>query len=102
PLMHKIERVAGAPGDDARGLEAELCARVRDRLPVSGGAIEELAASLDASPRWLAEPHGEFGTGLESLVYETVCAATTVFDADFAMSRGMRSLTALVKALREQ
>jgi hypothetical protein len=102
PLMHKIERVAGAPTDDARQLEAQLCARVRDRLPVSGDTLAELGASIETSPAWLAEPHGEFSTGLESLLYETVCAATATFDADFAMSRGMRSLTALVTALREQ
>jgi hypothetical protein len=102
PLMHKIERVAGAPADDARRLEAELCARVRDRLPVSGDTLAELGASIERSPWWLAEPHGEFWTGLESLVYETVCAATAAFNADFAMSRGMRSLTALITALREQ
>jgi hypothetical protein len=101
-LMHKIERVAGAPTDDARRVEAALCARLRNRLPVDGGTLAELGAGIEASPRWLAEPHGEFGTGLESLVYETVCAATAAFDADFAMSRGMRSLTALVKAMRAE
>ena len=102
PLMHKIERVAGPPAGDARRLEAEVCALVRDRLPVAGGTLAEMAAGIEASPGWLAEPHGGFGTGLESLVHETVRAAMTAFDADFAMSRGMRSLTALVAALREQ
>lgn len=102
PLMHKVERVAGVPAGDALRLETELCARLRDRLPLSGQTLGELGASIEASPGWLAEPHGEFGTGLESLVYETVCAATTAFDADVAMSRGMRSLTALIQALREQ
>jgi hypothetical protein len=102
PLMHKVERVAGVPTGDAQRLEAELCARLRDRLPVCGGTLGELGASIEASPGWLAGPHGEFGTGLESLVFQTVRAATTVFDADIAMSRGMRSLTALIKALREQ
>jgi hypothetical protein len=102
PLMHKIERVASAPAAGARRLEEELCARLRDRLPVSGDTLGELGAGIEASPGWLAEPYDEFRTGLESLVYETVCAATTAFDADFAMSRGMRSLTALIKALREQ
>jgi hypothetical protein len=102
PLMHKIERVAGAPAHHARRLETELCARLHDRLPVSGGTLGELGASIEASPGWLAEPHGEFGTGLESLVFETVHAATAVFAADFAMSRGMRSLTALITALRER
>lgn len=100
PLMHKIERIAGPPVGGARRLEADLCARVRDRLPVAGGTLGELGAAIEASPGWLAEPHGEFGTGLESLVYETVRAAMAAFGADCAMSRGMRSLTALVEALR--
>ncbi|MEJ8644295.1 hypothetical protein WKI68_29165 [Streptomyces sp. MS1.HAVA.3] len=102
PLMHKIERVAGPVKDDARQLEAALCARVRERLPLTGDTLAELAADLEASPGWLAEPHGGFGSGLESLVYETVRAATEVFDADFAMSRGMRSLPALIAALRSE
>ncbi|KAB2343597.1 hypothetical protein [Actinomadura rudentiformis] len=102
PLMHKVERIADAPAGDAMRQETEVCARVRDRLPVSGDTLAELGAAIEASPGWLAEPHGEFRTGLESLVYETVRAATAAFDADFAMSRGMRSLTALVEALRGQ
>lgn len=102
PLMHKIERVAGPRGQDARRLEAELCALVRARLPIRGDTLGELGASIEARPGWLAQPHGEFGTGLESLVYETVRATATAFDADFAMSRGMRSLTALITALRER
>jgi hypothetical protein len=102
PLMHKIERVAGAPADGAVRLEAELSAHVRDRLPVSGDTLAELGASIEASPGWLAQPHGEFGTGLESVVYETVRAAARAFNADFAMSRGMRSLTALIAAIRDQ
>ncbi|MFJ9606583.1 hypothetical protein ACIRS1_09585 [Kitasatospora sp. NPDC101176] len=102
PLMHKIERVAGPVKDDARRLEAELCARLRERLPVAGDTLDELTASVAASPDWLAGPHGAFGTGLESLVHESVRAATAVFDADFAMSRGMRSLPALIAALRAE
>ncbi|MGW0121042.1 hypothetical protein [Streptomyces sp. NPDC003327] len=102
PLMHKIERVAGPVKDDAARLEAALCARLSERLPVSGGTFAELSAALEAAPGWLAEPHGTFGSGLESLVYETVAAATDVFDADFAMSRGMRSLPALIEALRAE
>jgi hypothetical protein len=101
-LMHKIERVSAPPAGQARRIEAELCARLRERLPVDGSTLAEMSTSVEASPDWLAEPHGEFGTGLESLVFETVSAATTAFDADFAMSRGIRSLTALITALREQ
>jgi hypothetical protein len=102
PLMHKIERVAAPRRDAARRREAELCARLRERLPVTGGTLGELGAEIARSPAWLARPHGEFGTGLESLLYETVQGATTAFDSDFAMSRGFRSLTSLVKALRAE
>jgi hypothetical protein len=102
PLMHKIERVAGPQGDAARHREARLCAALRDRLPVAGDSLEELGVGITASPGWLARPHGDFGTGLESLVYETVCAARAAFDADFAMSRGLRSLPRLVQALRDE
>ncbi|MGH3467547.1 MAG: hypothetical protein ACRDQF_07440, partial [Thermocrispum sp.] len=70
PLMHKVERIAGTPADDALQLEARLCAVLRDRLPVSGDTLGQLGAGLQSSSAWLAEPHGEFGTGLESLVYE--------------------------------
>ncbi|MEU3071329.1 hypothetical protein ABZ712_31265 [Streptomyces sp. NPDC006906] len=102
PLMHKIERVSGPVKHEAARLEAVLCARLSERLPVSGTTFAELSAALEGSPGWLAEPHGDFGSGLESLVYETVTAATVVFEADFAMSRGMRSLPALIEALRAE
>lgn len=110
PLMHKVERVAGAPGAAARRLEAAVCDRLRDVLPLgtgpggtgNAGGLAALGTSIEAAPEWLAKPHGEFGTGLESLTYETVRAATEVFAADFAMSRGIRTLTALVNALRAQ
>lgn len=102
PLMHKIERVAAARSDVARRREAELCERLAERLPTAGGTLAELGASIAESPAWLAEPHGEFGTGLESLLYETVSASTAAFGCDMAMSRGIRSLTALVRALRAE
>ena len=102
PLMHKIERVAPAPSDAMRQREAQLCERLTERLPVAGGTLAELGAGIAAAPAWLAEPHAEFATGLESLLYETVRAATEVFDCDMAMSRGIRSLTALVRALRAE
>ena len=46
PLMHKVERVAGIHSDDARRLEAELGARLRDRLPLCGDTLADLGASL--------------------------------------------------------
>jgi hypothetical protein len=102
PLMHKVECVAAAPGVETRRLEETLCARLRQRLPVTGGTFGELEASMSAAPGWLTRPSGDFASGLESMVYETVSAARDAFDADFAMSRGIRSLPRLVQALREQ
>ncbi|MFH0246516.1 hypothetical protein ACGRHY_29770 [Streptomyces sp. HK10] len=99
-LMHKVERVAAAPGAAARARQDAVVERLRTKLPLSGGTLGELGRGLAAAPGWLAEPHGAFGTGLESLVYQTVAATAEAFGADFAMSRGMRSLPGLVRALR--
>ncbi|MDI3422577.1 hypothetical protein [Streptomyces luteolus] len=99
-LMHKTERVAAAPGRAARAREDAVVARLCRRLPLHGDTLSELGQDVAAAPGWLAEPHGDFGTGLESLVYETVAATSVAFRADFAMSRGMRSLPDLVRALR--
>ena len=101
-LMHKIESVAGPVAAAGRRREAALCARLSERLPIAGARFAQLATNLAAAPDWLGRPHDEFGTGLESLVYHTVAAATEAFDADFAMSRGMRSLPNLIQALRDQ
>lgn len=102
PLLHKIERVASERGRAARGREAALCARLTADLPLAGGTLDELGQSLATTPGFLSRPAGDYRTGLESLVYHTVRAARHAFDADFAMSRGMRSLTRLITALRAQ
>ncbi|MER8011767.1 hypothetical protein [Streptomyces sp. NPDC094149] len=99
-LMHKVERVAAPAGDVARARQGAVAEHLRARLPLSGDTLADLGGDLAAAPGWLARPHGAFATGLESLVYEAVAATATAFDADFAMSRGMRSLPALVRALR--
>ncbi|WP_405604710.1 hypothetical protein OG741_35815 [Streptomyces sp. NBC_01410] len=101
-LMHKIERVAAPYGEGARLREEALCARLREQLPLSGATLDDLGAEVEASPGWLTQPHGSFGTGLESLVYEAVSASAQAFRADFAMSRGIRSLPRLIQALRAQ
>lgn len=99
-LMHKVERVAAPAGPAAKAREDAVAERLRARLPLAGGTLAELGRELAAAPGWLAQPHAAFGTGLESLVYETVAATVDAFGADFAMSRGMRSLPNLVRALR--
>lgn len=101
-LMHKIERVARPAGDKIPLLEQAMCAGLRRRLPVTGATLAELGESVAAAPGWLAEPRYGFGTGLEALVYETVRLARDAFEADFTMSRGMRSLPQLVRALRAE
>jgi len=102
PLMHKIERVSLVRGPAADRREEALCARLREHLPVTGETLDQIGASVAASPGWLAGPFGGFGTGFEAVIHETVCAAVVAFDADFAMSRGLRSLPALIRALREE
>ncbi|GAA4224434.1 hypothetical protein GCM10022254_03850 [Actinomadura meridiana] len=99
-LMHKTERTAGRLGAVARRRHDALRARLRGRLPVADGAPDDLESCLAEAPEWLARPHDGFGTGLEALVHAAVTEAADVADADFAMSRGMRSLPALVRALR--
>jgi hypothetical protein len=101
-LMHKIERTAGPWGQRAEEVDREVSAQLRSRLPLSGSTLGELTAALAAAPEWLARPHDDVGIGLESLIRETVVAALSTFHADFAMSRGMRSLSALIDALRAQ
>ncbi|MFG3467362.1 hypothetical protein ACGF5T_33970 [Streptomyces sp. NPDC047853] len=101
-LMHKIEKVARPYADGARSREEAVVARLTARLPLAGDTLQDLGRALAADPTWLSAPHGGFGTGLESLVFESAAAATDAFDADFAMSRGMRSLPDLISALREQ
>lgn len=101
-LVHKVERIAGPRQEPARGREATLCAHLREHLPVTGATLDEIGADIAATPSWLARPHAEFGTGLESLVYQTVSGATAAFESDFAMSRGIRSLPRLIAALGAQ
>ncbi|QXJ22628.1 hypothetical protein AGRA3207_003660 [Actinomadura graeca] len=100
PLVHKVERTAGSPGPSCRRSVDAVLGRLRARLPVEGATFADVAAGLRSGPEWLARPHGTFGTGLESLVHETVDAVRDAIGADFAMSRGMRSLPRLITAMR--
>ncbi|MFI9471900.1 hypothetical protein ACIHBQ_31100 [Streptomyces sp. NPDC052492] len=102
PLMHKVERVAAAPGAAAHARRAAVAEQLAARLGLAGTTLDELGQDLAARPAWLTAPHGAFATGLESLVHETTAAAADAFHADFAMSRGTRSLPRLIRALRAQ
>jgi hypothetical protein len=101
PLLHKQERIAADGHDDPR--EAAICAELADRLPVDQApTLEALGRAIAAEPAWLLGQHDWFPTGLESLVYHLVETCGRVFRTEFAMSRGTRSLTALVEALAAQ
>jgi hypothetical protein len=102
PLMHKIEQVAAPRGPLALAREAALVDHLGQRLPIRGDDLDGLTAALDAAPGWLTEPYGDLGTGLEALVHETVTGSVAAFEADFAMSRGIRSLPLLLEALRTE
>jgi hypothetical protein len=101
-LMHKIERVAGPFAAAAHESEAAICRDLRARLPFTGTTLAELGDEIVRTPGWLTAPHGDFGTGLESLVHHAVTAVGSALRADFAMSRGIRSLPALIAAMRDE
>ncbi|MEU6393877.1 hypothetical protein [Streptomyces sp. NPDC046939] len=101
-LMHKIERIAGPVTGAALGAEATICQDLRAHLPFAGTSLAELGDTIVRAPAWLAEPQGDFGTGLEALVHSAVAAVGSALRADFAMSRGIRSLPTLIAAMRDE
>ncbi|GAA4003604.1 hypothetical protein GCM10022384_57770 [Streptomyces marokkonensis] len=101
-LMHKIERVAGPFAGAAQETEVAICRDLRARLPFTGTTLAELGDEIVRTPAWLTAPHGDLGTGLESLVHHAVTAVGSALRADFAMSRGIRSLPALITAMRDE
>ncbi|WP_037625513.1 hypothetical protein [Streptomyces aureus] len=101
-LIHKVEKVAAPYGEVAAERDRQVTGHLRATLPVVGDRLAGLRLADDADPAWLARPYGEFGTGLEAVVYEAVAATTAAFGADFSMSRGIRSLPRLVRALRAE
>lgn len=100
PLMHKTELIAGSRTAPSLEREKRVHAELSARVPLAGASLDEMFETLVAAPESLAKPHGGFETGLESLIFQTVSASAAAFEADFAMSRGMRSLPRLVDALR--
>ncbi|ROR34066.1 hypothetical protein [Kitasatospora cineracea] len=101
-LIHKVEKAAAPYGERATALDRQVTERLLGALPLTGGSLDELRPAPGTDPLWLARPHGAFDTGLEAVVHEAVAATTDALDADFTMSRGLRSLPALVRALRAE
>ncbi|MEU2793027.1 hypothetical protein [Streptomyces sp. NPDC007100] len=81
--------------------ESGVCERLSELLPGSGD-FDGLLAGLRADREWLHEPRSGHPTGFEALIHTTVSASAELFSADFAMSRGIRSLPKLIDALRRE
>ncbi|MGP4090864.1 hypothetical protein [Streptomyces sp. KR55] len=95
-IRRKSERAlprAERPGPHELG----VCERLADLLPGTGRDFASVLDVLDDA--WLEAPRGGFATGFEALVHTTVDASVDLFGADFAMSRGIRSLPKLIDAL---
>ncbi len=99
PVLHKIEKVASTL-TAGQSVDESIAAELGRCVPVEGRTLAEAAEGVRSDSRWLAQPRGEFRLGLESLIFHLVLLCRHAFRADFAMSRGMRSLPALIAALR--
>ncbi|MEV5599011.1 hypothetical protein [Streptomyces sp. NPDC052496] len=78
--------------------ESGVCARLSELLPAPGD-FADLLKGLRAEREWLHEPRSGYPTGFEALIHTTVRTSAELFAADFAMSRGIRSLPKLIDAL---
>lgn len=80
--------------------EATVLARLTKLIPGTGacGSLAEMVNVLRGN-RWLLEPAGNEATGIESIIASVVDTAVEAFDADFALTRGVRDYPALVAAL---
>lgn len=64
--------------------------------------LDDVVRAVRTEPQWLCRPDEAGTIGLERVIWGTVAAAVDAFDADFALSRGLRSLPRLVRALRDR
>ncbi len=94
----KQERLLPSPTGTDR-TEQTLRERLNAVLPERQNSLAAVLEYLRAEPTWLAAPTADAPTGFEAVIETTVRAAREVTEADFAMSRGIRSLPALVSAL---
>ncbi|MFJ3937636.1 hypothetical protein ACIPYR_08420 [Streptomyces parvus] len=97
----KSEYLLPAPNGATRQ-ETGICERLSGLLPGAAADLDAAVALLRSERDWLAEPMPEHPTGFEALIHTTVAAATEHFAADFALSRGIRSLPKLIDALGRQ
>jgi hypothetical protein len=97
----KAERVLPRPsGTSAQ--ERGICARLSPLLPQPAADFGAVLTALREDREWLGRPCNGSPTGFEALIHTTVAASVELFGADFALSRGIRSLPRLVDALDRQ
>jgi hypothetical protein len=82
--------------------EKGICESLSGLLPHGAAEFGGILAQLREDPKWLYRPRDDFPTGFEALIHATVAASVELFDAHFAMSRGVRSLPKLIEALGRQ
>lgn len=98
PLLNKREKIA-TPTPRAEERQRQILERITSATPLEGDSLDTALEYVARDPAWLVEPSGDFKLGFEHLVYETVLALRDYCAADMAMSRGKRSVSALVDAL---
>lgn len=101
PILNKTELIT-TPGVASAWRESAILGHLRETTPIQSSSWHEAGEELLADSDWLGAPCGEFGTGLEALVYETVSASAEHFTAHFAMSRGFRSIRMLLDRMRQE
>ncbi|MBP2050674.1 hypothetical protein J2Z21_003613 [Streptomyces griseochromogenes] len=94
----KSEFLLPGPSGPSRQ-EKGICERLSGLLPGEAADLDAAVALLRSERDWLAEPMPEHPSGFEALIHTVVAAATEHFAADFALSRGIRSLPKLIDAL---
>lgn len=81
---------------------ATLCDHLSLLTPAPVRDLGEVLSFVADDLAWLSRPAGGLPSGFEALIHGTVAASAEVFDADFAMSRGIRSLPGLADALHRE
>jgi hypothetical protein len=85
---------------DEKHAERFVCERLEGLLPHEPHDYDSVIEMLRHDPALLAAPAAGQPTGFEAMIHATVGCALELLDADFAMSRGIRSLPRLVDRLR--
>ncbi len=95
----KAERMFRSRVSHDADMERLVCERLERALPAPVSSFAEALTLARRDPGWLAEPAAGQPTRFEALIESAVRAALELLDADYALSRGLRSLPRLIDAL---